>query len=1056
MTLGASPILHVQLFGGFRLTYGEQPLTSLDAPRLQALLAYLLLHRDAPQARQQLAFLLFPDSSDAQARTNLRNLVHHLRHALPRADQFLLADAQTLQWNCAAPFFLDVQEFEKYVTQTSSPPSLCQAVQLYHGDLLPGCYDDWMLAPRERYRQLYLDALLHLTQHYRSLSEYAQAIEMARRLVAADPANERAHQHLMFCFVALGERHAALQQYERCVVALQDQVDALPLPETTALYEWIKHTQTQSSSLAARITNLPIPLTSFVGRENEMAEIKRLLTRAENRMGLATEDSQRSYAIRHLTLTGAGGSGKTRLAIQVATDLIDSFRDGVWWVELAGLTDPALVPQTVAKALGVRESAQQSLFESLTDFLRAKQLLLALDNCEHLLDACAQLIRALLSACPHLQILATSREPLGFIGETVRLLSTLAFPDPKALSLADLLLQYPAVRLFVERVRALDGQFEINAENAAAVAHICARLDGIPLALELAAARGYEMSAPDIAAHLDHRFTLLTRGNRGALPRQQTLGAAMDWSYNLLSPPEQMLFRRLSVFAGGFTLESVEQVCADDNEIERKREGAAHIIRALQLSISQPEILDLLSDLVDKSLVVVAAMEEGEQVRYRLLEPVQQYASQKLAAAGEIEQVRNRHAEFFLRLANETTKIAPAKELAFYNRLEQEHANLSAAMNWALEKNASETILKFSAALGGFWDTRGYWQESIMRYEMALEHVSKDDDLARARLYQKISAAWIAQRQVNNALDALQAAEAALNPAPDEPDQSWWYEWLELRLAQLQAYYFTNDLKRMLPVLDQAGPILSKYGTADQRGRYHANRVRVGNRRERYDPSAETLFDARASLAAFVESGNPREIADATFRVGFVLLWQGDLPDAETHLKAALEAANENGDVQVRVLCLTYLAVVCRMHRQDDAAQAYAAGALEAASAAKMAGYVGIARANLGWVAYRRKNVSVAETEFRSALELWKSVPTPYPFQWLALVPLVAILLIRRELNDAIDCALRLLEPSQAKLPDMLSSRLEAAIMAADQGHRSAALTALRRAIQTAHETGYF
>ncbi|RIK29362.1 MAG: hypothetical protein DCC52_07535, partial [Chloroflexi bacterium] len=245
MTLGASPILHVQLFGGFRLTYGEQPLTSLDAPRLQALLAYLLLHRDAPQARQQLAFLLFPDSSDAQARTNLRNLVHHLRHALPRADQFLLADAQTLQWNCAAPFFLDVQEFEKYVTQTSSPPSLCQAVQLYHGDLLPGCYDDWMLAPRERYRQLYLDALLHLTQHYRSLSEYAQAIEMARRLVAADPANERAHQHLMFCFVALGERHAALQQYERCVVALQDQVDALPLPETTALYEWIKHTQTQ-------------------------------------------------------------------------------------------------------------------------------------------------------------------------------------------------------------------------------------------------------------------------------------------------------------------------------------------------------------------------------------------------------------------------------------------------------------------------------------------------------------------------------------------------------------------------------------------------------------------------------------------------------------------------------------------------------------------------------------------------------------------------------------------------------------------------------------------
>ena len=323
--------------------------------------------------------------------------------------------------------------------------------------------------------------------------------------------------------------------------------------------------------------NLPSELSSFVGREKELAEVKRLLE--NNRL---------------LTLTGSGGCGKTRLALVVASEMVDGFDEGVWMVDLAPLADPALVPRAVASTLGVREQPDRTLTEILSEYLGSRKVLLVFDNCEHLIEACAKLAEALLRSCPELRILATSREALGITGEVTWFVPSLSVPDLRHLPAFESLPQYESARLFLERTAAVKPTFEVTEQNAGVVAQICYRLDGIPLALELAAARTKVLSVEQIADRLDDTFKLLAAGGRTAVPRQRTLHATMDWSHELLPEEERTLFRRLSVFAGGFTLEAIELVCGGEG-------------------LEQDEVLELLSHLVDKSLVMMR--EEGGEAR---------------------------------------------------------------------------------------------------------------------------------------------------------------------------------------------------------------------------------------------------------------------------------------------------------------------------------------------------------------------------------------------------------------------------------------------------------
>jgi predicted ATPase/class 3 adenylate cyclase/Tfp pilus assembly protein PilF/DNA-binding XRE family transcriptional regulator len=426
-------------------------------------------------------------------------------------------------------------------------------------------------------------------------------------------------------------------------------------------------------------TNLPVQPTSFIGREREQDEVLGLLDRAPL-----------------VTLIGAGGAGKTRLSLAVAARLVEQYPDGVWLVELAALTDAGLVPQAVARMLRLREEPGRPLLATITAALEPRHLLLMLDNCEHLVAACAELATALLSACPAVHLLATSREALEVAGEVTYRVPSLGAPGLAHLSPLEHLSGYEAVQLFLERARARRHDFALAARNARAVAQICAWLDGIPLAIELAAARTSTMSVEAIASRLDDCFRLLTGGPRTALPRQQTLRATLDWSYSLLSMPEQILLNRLSTFTGGWTLEAAEAVCS--------AEGVQGI-----------EVLDLLSALVNKSMVQIDDIDGPS--RYRLLETVRQYGQECLAARGEMGALQGEHAHYYLELAEEADAALRGKALhgkaqaEWLALLEQETDNLRAALRWARESGEAETGLRLAGALWRFWYMRGYVSE---------------------------------------------------------------------------------------------------------------------------------------------------------------------------------------------------------------------------------------------------------------------------------------------------------------------------------------------------------
>lgn len=448
--------------------------------------------------------------------------------------------------------------------------------------------------------------------------------------------------------------------------------------------------------------SLPIQLTNFIGRSRDLAYMERILS-----------------TTRLVTLTGVGGCGKTRLAIQVANQVSQNFSDGVWFADLASLREPSLIPQFVIEALDLHLITNQPLLETIKNFLQPKQLLLVLDNCEHLNAACAELAQQLLSYAPKLQILATSREPLAIAGETIYPISGLDWPtfsrdgredgqehlDPQEL------MAYDAVQLFVERARALSPHFTPTSEDATAIAEICRRLDGLPLALELASVRTNVLTVQEIAARINDRFTFLTSRQRtGFEPRHHTLRATIDWSYELLSVEERTLLNRLAVFSAGCTLDTAEVICAGNG-------------------IMPGQILDLLSSLVMKSLVL-AETSGRSHARYRLLETIREYALKKLDEAGETERIHDHHLALYLARAEEAVpKQFEAYQQLWINWLESEHENLRAALTWALESRQIELGLRLASALTLFWEIRGYVREGVSWLERLLAAVDRNVSL---------------------------------------------------------------------------------------------------------------------------------------------------------------------------------------------------------------------------------------------------------------------------------------------------------------------------------------
>src|SRR5438445_6293048 len=568
--------LKLTLLGGFQAQLGAGAALVLPTRKAQALLTHLAVPLGQSHSREKLATLLWGDMQDAQARGNLRYAISKIRKALPRGARLgLVLDGPLVALD---PADVDVAaaRLERLVAD-GRPEALEQIAGLYRGDLLAGLtlaerpFEEWLTSEQERLHELAIQGLGRLLIHQQKAGTAEPAVQTGLRLLALDPLQEPVHRAVMRLYTRLGRREAALRQYQLCGDALKRELSTQPEAETTQLYEEILRSRatrpdrTEASEPSSRDagpgpvaalrstataaqpespppTNLPAPTSELIGRAAALAEVTELLG-----------------VHRLVTLVGAGGIGKTRLGLDAARELLPGFADGVWVAELAPLSDPGLVLVTVAAALGLTLPAGAESPERVATALGAKRVLLVLDNCEHVIEAAARMAAALLNANPHARVMATSREPLRAPGEYVYRVLSLALPAEGAQD-REALLEAAAVKLFVARARAVDLRFSPDARSAVITGAGCRRLDGIPLAIELAAARTAALGLEPLAARLDDRFRVLPRRHRAALTPHQTLRATLDWSYELLSERERVVLHRLAIFAGGFTLAAASRV----------------------------------------------------------------------------------------------------------------------------------------------------------------------------------------------------------------------------------------------------------------------------------------------------------------------------------------------------------------------------------------------------------------------------------------------------------------------------------------------------------------
>jgi predicted ATPase/DNA-binding SARP family transcriptional activator/DNA-binding CsgD family transcriptional regulator/Tfp pilus assembly protein PilF len=886
--------VRVRLLGGFQVSVGARTIGGNEwrLRRASDVVKLLALAPDHRMHREQIMYLLWPESGREAAANNLRQALYGARQVLgpvpgaATSSHFLRLEGERLALCPDGQLWVDVEAFEAAAVtarHSSDPAAYRATINLYSGDLLPeDRYEDWAEDRRMELREKYLALLVEMANLCEAYGDLGSAIDALREVVSDEPAHEEAHTALMRLFAKSGQRFQALRQYERLREALRRKFGIEPGPSSRRLHEEIvagrlPAAPSPSEDLpprelpSARRHNLPTALSSFVGREREMVEVERVLAMT-----------------RLLTLTGVGGSGKTRLALEAAKDVLGTFQDGAWVTDLAPLSNPDLLPQVVAAALGVRERPGDPLTVTLQEALGDKELLLVLDNCEHLTDACAHLAETLLGSSPGLRILATSREALGLAGEGIWVVPPLALPDLGPLSTPEELAVIGSVRLFLDRARYRQPTFALNPHNVSVVADICRRLDGIPLAIEFAAARVGTMSVEDIAARLENSLGLLTRGNRTAPPRQRTMRGVLEWSHRLLSELEQTLFARLSVFAGGWTLEAAEAVGSGN----RIKEG---------------EMLDLLSGLVDKSLVGTEATQD-DGVRYRMLEPVRQYARERLEASGDADELRSRHAAYFLAEAEvaEPELVGPQQRW-WLDRLEREHDNLRAALGWSLECR-DLMALRLGGALARFWYTRGYLSEGRRWLE---EGLVAGSGTASASLQAKVleEMGWLAEAQ-GDYEQASAAYEERLGIYRRLGDKKG----IANALGNLGAVALPQgDHGRATQLLEESLVLLRELANERDIARVLTSLGILALSRNDHARAAALLEEA---LTLVRKAGDVRGMAIALNNLGFATLFRGDPERATTLLKESLEKYREVGDTHGMASSLLNLGLA-RLTRGD-------------------------------------------------------------------------------------------------------------------------------------------
>jgi predicted ATPase/DNA-binding SARP family transcriptional activator len=714
----SQPSLTITLLGEPEVTSGQVPLGPFRTRKSLWLLALLVLAGGATADRRRLAAALWPETSDELARYNLRRQLADLRRVLGKESTRIQSQAGRLIRFDTAGVCVDALRFRE-LSARGDGGSLAEAVALYRGELLAGCREDWVYPLQEEFRSRYLAALAQLADHARLEQDHVAAVEYLRRAASVDPLRESTQQALLRALVQAGDGAAALAEYQQFRQRLWRELSVEPAAETLELSRDIRtklrgpppRSQRGAEALGPRRRELPRPATSFIGRAEECRQVRARL-------------KQR----RLMTLVGTAGIGKTRLAIRVAQLLADEVADGAAFVDLTALASQHAVADEIAAALGLRPVSGWPAIDVIANSLAERELLLVVDNCEHLLPAVAPLVAQLHARCRRLLILATSRQKLGIAGEELFSVGPLLLPDVDRISIrsqgtadsdsrADRRSDSAvpdSVRLFLDRAMEAQPALIDDEQTLEVAVRICRRLDGIPLALEMAAARAKSLPLAEVEARLDDRFALLTGGEQTAPRRHQTLRTALDWSYELLSAPQQTLLARLSVFAASFSLRAAEAICAVN-------------------PLAPGDVVDLLTALVDRSLVQFTP--QGTDGFYSLLETVRQYGQEQLRRSGDLELMRRRHVDFFARIVDEARwhLFGGGRDPAWVERISQEYDNIRAACDACRELGSGEVLLAMVAGLHWFWFTRGLLDEGERHATWALAHAEQASGLIFAR-----------------------------------------------------------------------------------------------------------------------------------------------------------------------------------------------------------------------------------------------------------------------------------------------------------------------------------
>jgi DNA-binding SARP family transcriptional activator len=1058
------PDLHVQLLGNFRLTYDDKPLTTVVHARQQALLAYLLLHRDAPQFRHHLAFLFWPDTDESQALTNLRNLLHKLRRALPDSEDFLQAGTQTIQWHPSVPTTLDVTDFV-VLAQSASQADLKRAIKLYHGDLLPSCYDEWILPERERLQQVLFDVLEKLVAQLESTRQYSEAIGYAQQLVKHDPLSEDAYRRLMQLYALNSDRASVMHVYHTCVTTLQRQLRIDPSPATQQLYERLLNFEPLQSPLHVQATAIPL-----VGREREWAQLR--------------EAWERSTARRpHLILIkGEAGIGKTRLAEELTewvgrqgfptltahcysapgqlayAPLVECLQnhlperlDEIWLTELARLLPELLLthPQLPKPTALTQDWQRLRLFKALAYALLMGQssLLLHFED----IQWCDRHTLGWLHYVLQSHMAVNSKE---------RLLVVASFRTEETLSSSTL-------ESLLAELRRADQltEIELNPLNEATTVLLAEHFAGH----ELDPASGSQLFQDSegnplfvvemVRAGLAQRGVQMREASKATMHKVQSLPykvrQVIDARLGQLSSSAQDLVSVAASIGRAFTFDVLKY--ASRVAEETLMGGLDELWRRRIIREQGANAYDFSHEKIREVAYSAMSLTRRRMLHNRIAQAMEiVYGSALDSVSGQIAM----HYE----LAGHLGQAIPYYERAA-DAAHQIYANADAIRDYRRAITLSEVAIGFSAShaamlqerLGDVLHWVGQYEESRAVFQQALALVSSSESIWRARLQRKTGNSWRDEHHYQEALRVYQEAVLGLGQAPAEEPAPWWQEWIQISLEMNLVYYWLGLLEPSDELRLKLQPAVDQYSTPGQRAAYFQSIQYTEFRRNHSVATAEMVLMSRAVLTAHLEADNQVAIPAAQYGLGFSLLWNSKPEAAIEPMRTALHLAEQTGDVSLQARCLAYLAVAQRQCNQIEETRQYAERGFEVARLAGMPEYMAMARANQAWIAWP-DDPHTSQKLAEEALGFWLQLPAGHasaPFQWLARWPLIAIAVHQNQLASTIENVRALLDPSQQRLPGTLVSCLEQVIQAWEGGRLDTAGTLLQESMTLAQQMHY-